>query len=109
MGPGEVLVDEVRVYDRRFNPNEQRELSGAWVALAEYYLREGKLGDCQRVLESYWPQFLLTHVPPAHPRVARGTQSPAVEEPPAAADSDEETAPSMMDRMRRFGDRVKFW
>jgi hypothetical protein len=109
MGPGEVLVDEVRVYDKRFNPNEQRELSGAWVALAEYYLREGKLGDCQRVLESYWPQFLFTHVPPSQPRVARGIQTPSVEESPTAAEGEEETTPTMMDRMRRFGGRVKFW
>ena len=49
MGPGEVLVDEVRVYDKRFNPNEQRELSGAWVALAVRGSNKSSAANSSRV------------------------------------------------------------
>jgi hypothetical protein len=106
MGKGEVLVDEVRVYDKRFNPNEQRELSGAWVALADVHLRQGKLGDCQRVLESYWPRFMLTYVPPPNPRVARNPQPPRPAAPPSQEEEQDEDAPSVRQRLRGA---LKFW
>ena len=111
MGPGEVWIDEVRIYDKRFNPDEQRHLSNAWVAVAGFHLREGKLGDCQRLLESYWPQFLLTHVPPPNVRVARGPK-PAGRvgaPPPNPNNPREEMPPKMMDRVRDMTDRLKFW
>jgi hypothetical protein len=108
MGSGEVWIDEVRIYDKRFNPDEQRHLSNAWVAVAGFHLREGKLGDCQRLLESYWPQFLLTHVPPPNLRVARAPRpvGRAATPPPAPDDQEEDKPNRMIDRVR---DRLKFW
>jgi hypothetical protein len=120
MGAGEVLVDNVEIYDKRFNPNEQRELSSAWVALADLHLRQGKLGDCQRVLESYWPRFLVTYVPPPPARVAQNAPFPAGPAPapgpapPGAAPRPEAPAPEapepgVRDRVRGITDALKFW
>jgi hypothetical protein len=107
MGPGDVWVDEVRIYDKRFNPDEQRHLSNVWVAVAGFHLRQGELGDCQRLLESYWPQFLLTHVPPPNVRVAQGQRPVGLA--PAPANQQEEKPAKMMDRFRGMTDRLKFW
>jgi len=57
MGPGEVWVDDVQVFDLSFNRKERIELSKL-VALADVKLQNGKLGDCVRILDGYWPRFL---------------------------------------------------
>ena len=62
MGPGEVWIDDVQVYDRWFPKNERDDLM-IMSGLAARSLSMGQLGDCQRILSGYWPQFLLEYVP----------------------------------------------
>ena len=59
---GESWIDDVQVYDLPFNPSERLELSKL-ISLASVKLEAGQLADCARLLEGYWPQFLLAHVP----------------------------------------------
>lgn len=61
MGPGEVWIDDVQVFDCRFRDNELRQL-GKLITLASVKLQAGELRQCQRMLEGYWPRFLTTHV-----------------------------------------------
>jgi len=70
MGPGEVWIDDIRVFDTYFSPNEQNKLQKN-VAMVKSDLERGKLLECQRYLNGYWPRFLLEHVqPPAAARVS---------------------------------------
>jgi hypothetical protein len=69
MGKGEVWIDDVQVYDRWFPKNERDDLM-ILSGLAVRSLSLGQLGDCQRILSGYWPQFLLEYVPLGEQHVA---------------------------------------
>jgi hypothetical protein len=90
-GPGEVWVDSVKLYDLLFpekdyldSQAEKKNLNFI-VYAAKKAREEGRLSDCVRALESYWPQFLLAYTP--------AVEVPAIvaEPPPAAVP---ETAPA---------------
>lgn len=83
MGPGEVWIDEVRIYASYFQVSEQRELLKQ-VATANAQLERGKLIESQRYLESYWPRFLLDQVP-AQRRLAQSARPGAT---PASTNAD---------------------
>lgn len=61
MGPGQVYIDDVQVYQLWFLDDERRELLKS-IALADFQRGKGRLAECQRFVESYWPQFLFEHV-----------------------------------------------
>jgi hypothetical protein len=62
-GRGEAWVDNVRLYDLYF-PNAQRVELGKWLYAAKSALEQRQLVECQRLVEGYWPRYLLEHVPP---------------------------------------------
>ena len=62
MGPGEVWIDDVQVSALTFSRPEMVELSKL-ITLADVKLQNGEMGDCVRLLDGYWPQFLEEHVP----------------------------------------------
>lgn len=70
MGAGEVWIDDVALYHLRFEPTERVELSQI-IALASHKLRTEQHGDCLRLLEGYWPQFLVGQVPLTEQPVVR--------------------------------------
>ncbi len=81
MGPGEVWVDDVEVYDLSFTDPERIELIKiAGSANAE--LNVGKLSACHRLISGYWPSFLEKHVPLPEPR-AEAAFAPPKPVPPA--------------------------
>jgi hypothetical protein len=84
MGAGEIWIDDVQIFDLAFSEAERYELSKL-ISLASVVLEKGQLADCSQLLEGYWPQFLMTHVPLAHantpvaqrPRESRAPVAPA--------------------------------
>ncbi len=62
LGPGEVCIDDVTLYDLKFEDAERVALTKL-IALADAKLQSKKLADCARLLDGYWPHFLLAHVP----------------------------------------------
>ncbi len=86
-GPGEVWVDDVQLFDLAFDEDEKAEL-GYLVMLANVKLERGRIGDCMRLLDGYWPRFLEEHVPPPPtpppPTVAAAPKpsQPPAEKPP---------------------------
>ena len=101
-GPGEVWIDDVQLFDLVFNQNENTELSKL-ITLADVTLQNGQVSDCMRLLDGYWPQFLLENVPAqADPRVAREPARAA----PAKAKPDPEVG--FFDRMKGMMPK-KFW
>ncbi|WP_144970350.1 family 10 glycosylhydrolase [Bremerella volcania] len=62
MGEGNVLVDRIEVYDVAFRDNEINQLNKL-VTLAYAKYQQADVGDCHRLLGSYWVKFLERHVP----------------------------------------------
>ena len=105
--PGEVWIDEVQLYDLLFplsfyEKAEQERLELIKLThAAQSYHESGRLSDCVRLMEGYWPRFLVTHVPVIEQPVARKVEPPPPEEP--------ERSPGFMDRMRSMvPERLRF-
>ncbi len=102
MGAGRVWIDDVRIYDRWFPKHEQDNLM-IMRGLAARSLSMGRITDCRRILNGYWPQFLMQHISAEAPKVA---QTPAdkprgaVPFPPPRPEPNVE-ATSMLDKMKR--------
>jgi hypothetical protein len=99
MGPGEVWADDVQLFDLAFNESELRALYKL-LTLADLNLQSGQVGDCMKLLNGYWPRFLMQNVPPpqAVPSLAsKPVAEQATEEKPAAAQSS-----SWTDRLKEY-------
>lgn len=98
MGPGEVWVDDVRMFDLWLDKTERDELLKN-IALADLFLDEGQLLDCERFLDSYWARFLRYHVPLPEAKLA---ENPGSSPEPAPAQPAREAPPSLLDRFKKF-------
>jgi hypothetical protein len=91
VGEGEVWIDAVEVYNLYFFDTELNELIKN-AATAQFQLEAGRVADCERFLDGYWPRFVIEHVPPNRvaqlPRsnVPGSSPSPARSEPAPTAD-----------------------
>ena len=63
MGPGRVWIDDVQLFDLYFNSENEYAQLKKISALADFQLQSGKLGDCLRELDGFWPRYLATYVP----------------------------------------------
>lgn len=61
-GPGNVWIDDVRLLDLKFQ-NAQRQDMVKRLLAAQTALAEGKYVDCLRLVDDYWPRFLVENVP----------------------------------------------
>ena len=109
MGPGEVWVDNVQLFDLLFDGKTELVELIKMISLHAGKLQEGKVGDCQQFLDSYWPRFLVAHVPlvntptPSEPiRTAAQPSKPA--QPPK-----EEKKPGVLERLKSWvPERLRF-
>ncbi|MFM7034911.1 MAG: hypothetical protein ACKOYJ_06955 [Planctomycetia bacterium] len=62
MGPGAVQIDDVRVFGVAFDASQRARLAQT-IARAEERLAADDLGGCAELLDSFWPRFLVAHVP----------------------------------------------
>jgi hypothetical protein len=91
MGAGEVWVDDVVVLDLALGDNERTELSRV-ITRAQFSLEDGRLADCVRLLESYWPKYLEDNVP--LPQTTLATKEPTSSEPPPKDSAAPEVTPA---------------
>jgi len=108
MGNGEVWVDDIQVFDLWFDKTERNELTKKF-ALADLKLGKGEVIECERILRSYWAEFLRRHVLlERRPQVADIPQADVLRQhpvpppkalPPPAQDQ-EESSPSWIDRIK---------
>jgi hypothetical protein len=99
MSAGEVWVDDVQLFDLAFNESELRALYKL-LTLADLNLQNGQVGDSIRLLEGYWPRFLVENV--ALPQTA-----PALAAKPSTESAPDGTSPapppaSWTDRVKGF-------
>ena len=85
MSAGEVLIDEVVVYDLSFSQSEQFQISRL-IAAADFHLRAKNTAAAAEVLNGYWPRFLEEHVDPLEHEFVETPRRPAPPErdPPPA-------------------------
>jgi hypothetical protein len=98
LGPGEVWVDDLKVFDLPFTDPERFELSKL-ISLASVKLEAGQLADCERLLEGYWPQFLLANVPLVE-------SAPPIVEHPATGTPAEAPKPGMLESLKDYLPRL---
>ncbi|HUG71418.1 MAG TPA: family 10 glycosylhydrolase, partial [Pirellulaceae bacterium] len=91
VGEGEVWIDDVEVYDLYFFDTELNELIKN-AATAQFQLEGGRVADCERFLDGYWPRFVIEHVPPT--RVAQLPRANSPSGSPAPPVSDPVTPPA---------------
>ena len=96
LGAGDVWLDDVQSFDLVFTDAEKIQLSKI-IALAEFQLESGRLGDCLYELEGYWPRLLDSQVPLSpEPLVAAPANAPSPKSP-----SEKSAArPGMLDRLK---------
>ena len=82
MGAGDVWLDDVQLYPLHFTQDERVELFKIDM-LARSKLQQRQVADCLRVLEGYWPQFLINQVTLTEQPVAQRPK-PATPPPPPA-------------------------
>ena len=100
MGPGTVWIDDIRLFDLSFSPNEQHELRKI-IARSHFQLRDKKYADCAHGLNQYWPRFLRQHVTLPDSRLAN------IPPPPLPATSPrEKPKPSVLERVKRLVPRM---
>jgi len=98
LGAGVVWIDTVQLCELAFSRREHKELLRL-LTPADVELRNGRVADCLRLLEGYWPRFLVEHVRLPEPPVARRPQpAPPATRPPQEA----ERSSGLLDRLKNF-------
>ncbi len=92
LGAGEVWIDDVQV--QAFNRDELIELSKI-NTMASLHLDKRQYADCQRLLDSYWPRFLVANV-------ALTTAVAQRPKPPEPQPAEPEKSPSMFETMKSY-------
>lgn len=107
MGPGNVWIDDVLVYDRWFPRHEQNDLM-IMRGLAARSLSMGRISDCRQILQGYWSQFLMEHF---SAEVAQVAEVPAATKGGGAAfpppqSTPKPDPPSVLDKMKGLPTKV---
>jgi hypothetical protein len=100
-GPGEVWIDDVKLFDLAFADTERFELANL-IGLADLQLTRKQLADCTQLLDGYWPHFLLAHVPLAQPPPVEKLAS----KPRSAEPVDKAKKPGRWDQMRDYWQKL---
>jgi hypothetical protein len=106
LGAGEIRIDEVQVFDLRFDPGELLELSKL-VTLAKLHLDKGQLVDCARLLEGYWPQFLMANVALTTATAPVATRPPAAPAATPPAPQEPPKKPGLLESLRSYVPRFR--
>ncbi len=93
-GNGEVLIDDVRVYDILALDDSEQKVLARLLYQADYQLRKSHLSDCLHSLSGYWPRYLMNNVPEAQVLLA----PPPVVKPSEPAE--EAATASRLDRLK---------
>lgn len=71
MGPGQVSIDNVQVFDRWFDENDAKAITQMLASTGPLLARPESLDSCRRLLEGYWAQFLDHYVDSEEPGIDR--------------------------------------
>jgi hypothetical protein len=103
-GAAEVLLDDVELYDLRFDSARRGALVKRIYA-AKTALEEGQVIDCQRLVDGYWSRYLVEYVPPVQTAEVSIAKQPAAPEPT----SESEEVQHEPKESSGFGSRLRNW
>ena len=107
MGPGEVWIDDVVLRDLDFGGSPERPALLRIVSPADNMLELGHVGDCIRLLDSYWPRFLVANVPAAAASVTR--KNPVPTATAAKPPEEDRESPGFLGRLKGLvPERLRF-
>ncbi len=110
VGQGEVWIDDVQLDALDFSAQQEQIALIKTVHSARATLLGRQVPQCIRILEGYWPRFLLEHVPPfesPQPAVAQTPQQPVP--PPQPKDEDKKESGKFLGRIRDLvPERLRF-
>lgn len=107
-GAGDVWIDNVKLESVLFALKFYSKSNAEWLELsrqisaARSAFNAGQISDCTRIIDGYWPRFVLENRPAAPPKVAERvlpTNSPTS---PAESNEGQESSPGFSDRLKRF-------
>lgn len=104
-GPGEVWLDEVKLYDLLFplsfyaNARTEKLEFLQLIHAAQSAYEAGRVTDSVQWLESYWPRFLTAYTPLVERKVAAELPKTG---PPPPADQQQQPTPSLGERIKKF-------
>jgi hypothetical protein len=107
VGQGEIWIDDVQLFDLLFplsfyeNSHEERLELVKLISAAQSAHQAGRLADCVRLLESYWPRFVVSYTPPVQSTVVQQPPATQQEEAPAQEQT-EKPAPSIGERLKEY-------
>ncbi|NOY43589.1 MAG: hypothetical protein GXP26_17350 [Planctomycetes bacterium] len=100
-GKAEVLIDDVELYDLRFDKARRGALVKR-VYAAKTALDSGQVTDCLRLVDEYWSQYLVEFVPPFETE----TVQLAEQLPTPESKVEEEEKPGIGTRLRGWVPRI---
>lgn len=107
-GAGEVWLDNVRLSNLLFSQasygNSQAECLqlSKQIHAAKSAFDAGQITDCQRMVESYWPRFILAYRPPVQVAVAERIVPKPKSALPPQTDEGQDSTPGFGDRLKRL-------
>ena len=104
MAPGEVWIDDVVLRDLDFD--EARPALLRIVSPADNMFERGQIADCIRLLESYWPRFLVANVSAAAASVTRKNRVPT--QPAAKPPKKDQESPGIFGRLKGLVPDLRF-
>jgi hypothetical protein len=93
-GPGDVWIDDVRLYDLLFPLPFYEHAEKELLVLtklrfsADSAAESGHLSECVQLLEGYWPRFLTAYTPAVQPAIAIQQPLPPEPTPPPVDEQD---------------------
>ncbi len=101
MGPGEVQLDNVEVYDRWFDERDAKAITQRLASCGPLLANPLMVESCRLLLEGYWLRFLDEQFEEQNEAVIAAPQTP-IESPAGEADADSNSK-SIFRRFRRAG------
>ncbi len=78
MGPGEVQIDNVQIYDRWFDENDAKAITQILASTSPLLSKPETIDSCRRLLEGYWIEFLDRYAQTGSPNVASSSAGTSI-------------------------------
>jgi hypothetical protein len=104
-GQAELLIDDIELYDLRFD-NARRGALVKRIYAAQTALDNGQVIDCQRLVDGYWPRYLVEHVPPVKTEPTALAKQPPAPAPETEGESEPDEPTGLRDRLRGWVPKI---
>jgi hypothetical protein len=107
-GRGEIWLDNVKLYNLLFPLTFYSGSQGDCLQLtqqihaAKTAFEAGQITDCNRIIDGYWPRFILAYRPPTQLKVAERIVPKTSSVSPPQTNEGQDASPGLGERLKRF-------